>query len=80
MFLCAQARPRWDNNANQMWDGKIGIWPIGEYVPAARTSVKLSSRYASVEESKGEQEQVQGTTFGGGDTSNQGQMAKAIME
>ena len=39
MFLCAQARPRWDNNANQMWDGKIGIWPIGEYKPATRTSV-----------------------------------------
>ena len=39
MFLCAQARPRWDNNANQMWDGKIGIWPIGEYIPAVRTSV-----------------------------------------
>ena len=39
MFLCAQARPRWDNNANQMWDGKIGIWPIGEYIPAVRNSV-----------------------------------------
>ena len=25
MVLCAQARPRWDNNANQMWDGKIGM-------------------------------------------------------
>jgi hypothetical protein len=21
-----------------MWDGKIGIWPIGEFVPAQRTS------------------------------------------
>jgi hypothetical protein len=39
MFLCAQARPRWDNNANEMWDGKIGIWPIGQYEPAERKSV-----------------------------------------
>ena len=22
-----------------MWDGKIGIWPIGEYIPAVRNSV-----------------------------------------
>jgi hypothetical protein len=28
MFLCAQARPRWDEHANAMWDGKIGIWPL----------------------------------------------------
>jgi hypothetical protein len=33
MFLCAQAHRRWDHHANQMWDGKIGIWPIGEFVP-----------------------------------------------
>jgi hypothetical protein len=33
-----------------------------------------------VEESKGKQRQVQGTTFGEGDTSDQGQLAKAIME
>ena len=39
MFLCAQARPRWDHQANQMWDGKIGIWPIGGFVPAERSSV-----------------------------------------
>jgi hypothetical protein len=39
MFLCAQARPRWDHNANQMWDGKIGMWPIGQFQPAARASV-----------------------------------------
>jgi hypothetical protein len=39
MFLCAQARPRWDEHANEMWDGKFGIWPIGEYEPAERMSV-----------------------------------------
>jgi hypothetical protein len=38
MFLCAQARPRCDHNANQMWDGKIGMWPIGQFQPAARAS------------------------------------------
>jgi hypothetical protein len=31
MFLCAQARPRKDYARNKSWDGKIGIWPIGEY-------------------------------------------------
>jgi hypothetical protein len=38
MFLCAQARPRWDPHTHSMWDGKIGIWPIGRYVAAQRTS------------------------------------------
>lgn len=37
MFLCAQARPRMVNGI--MWDGKIGIWPIGRVVPAQRSSV-----------------------------------------
>ena len=40
MFFCAQARPRHDPNTNQYWDGKIGIWPIGKYAPAARKSSK----------------------------------------
>lgn len=39
MFLCAQARPRWDPTARRMWDGKIGMWPIGRYSEAVRTSV-----------------------------------------
>jgi hypothetical protein len=39
MFLCAQARPRFDHGTNQMWDGKLGMWPIGEFVPAERSSV-----------------------------------------
>ena len=38
MFLCAVARPRWDTTRNQHFDGKIGIWPFVETVPAARTS------------------------------------------
>ena len=38
MFLCAMARPRWDNTTNTYWDGKIGIWPVGEFVPAQRAS------------------------------------------
>lgn len=38
MFLCAQARPRHDPAKNAWWDGKIGIWPIGEWLPAPRTS------------------------------------------
>jgi hypothetical protein len=38
MFLCAQARPRMDYHTKRMWDGKIGIWPIGEYSEALRDS------------------------------------------
>ena len=33
MFLCAQARPRWDAHRNSVWDGKIGLWPIGHWTP-----------------------------------------------
>jgi hypothetical protein len=36
MFLCAQARPRWDYAKNQMWDGKLGIWPVGHWQPYVR--------------------------------------------
>jgi hypothetical protein len=36
MFLCAQARPRWDYSKNQMWDGKLGIWPVGHWQPYVR--------------------------------------------
>jgi DNA-binding transcriptional regulator YhcF (GntR family) len=38
MFLCAKARPRWDPTKREMWDGKLGIWPIGAYTIAKRTS------------------------------------------
>ena len=31
LFLCAQARPRWDPHRNANWDGKLGIWPIGTF-------------------------------------------------
>jgi hypothetical protein len=39
MFLCAQARPRYDPHAHTMWDGKLGIWPIGTFELALRSSV-----------------------------------------
>jgi hypothetical protein len=38
MFLCAVARPRWDTRANRYFDGKLGIWPFVEKVPAQRGS------------------------------------------
>ena len=38
MFLCAVARPRWDTTRNQSFDGKLGIWPFVEMVPAQRSS------------------------------------------
>lgn len=34
MFLCAQARPRWDAHRAAVWDGKIGLWLIGHWAPA----------------------------------------------
>jgi hypothetical protein len=38
MFLCAQARPRYDPHKQCMWDGKLGIWPIGDLTMAQRSS------------------------------------------
>ena len=40
MFLCAVARPRYDMRRNAWFDGKIGIWPIGKWEPAKRSSKK----------------------------------------
>ena len=38
MFLCAVARLRFNTSANSWWDGKLGIWPIGDWEPAQRRS------------------------------------------
>ena len=38
MFLCAIARPCFNPSANSWWDGKLGIWPIGDWEPAKRAS------------------------------------------
>ena len=43
MFLCAMARPRYDATKRQMWDGKVGLWPIGHFAPAQRSSVNRPS-------------------------------------
>ena len=34
MILCAIARPHFNPCANSWWDGKLGIWPIGDWEPA----------------------------------------------
>ena len=34
MFLCAIARLHYDPCAKCFWDGKLGIWPIGDWEPA----------------------------------------------
>ena len=40
MFLCASARPRFHPETNEcIFDGKIGIWPFVEKVPAQRGSI-----------------------------------------
>ena len=38
MFLCAVARLHFNTPANSWWDGKLGIWPIGDWEPAQRRS------------------------------------------
>ena len=34
MFLCAVARPCFNLCSNSWRDGKLGIWPIGDWEPA----------------------------------------------
>ncbi|KAH9111269.1 hypothetical protein LEN26_008186 [Aphanomyces euteiches] len=38
MFLAAVARPRYDYRRKTKFDGKIGVWPFVELVPAKRSS------------------------------------------
>ena len=38
MFLCAVAKPHFNPSANSWWDGKLGIWPIGDWEPAKQGS------------------------------------------
>ncbi|XP_074293241.1 uncharacterized protein LOC141620210 [Silene latifolia] len=38
MFMCAVARPVYGENGDLLIDGKIGVWPFIEHVPAARKS------------------------------------------
>ena len=38
MFLCPIACPHFNPCANSWWDGKLGIWPIGDWELAKRAS------------------------------------------
>ena len=38
MFLCAVARLHFNPSANSWWDGKLGIWLIGDWEPAKQKS------------------------------------------
>ena len=38
MFLCAIVHPHFNPCVNLWWDGKLGIWPIGDWEPAKRGS------------------------------------------
>ncbi|ETW01375.1 hypothetical protein H310_06925 [Aphanomyces invadans] len=38
MFLSAVARPRWNDESGEWFDGKIGTWHFTELVPAERSS------------------------------------------
>ena len=37
-FLCAVARSRLNPCSKSWWDGKLGIWPIGDWEPAKQKS------------------------------------------
>jgi hypothetical protein len=51
VFLCAQARPRWDYVATTMWDGKkVGIWRIGHFESGSKGKCQQTQRYFGVEE------------------------------
>ena len=44
MFLCAQARPRWDYARHCTWNGKIGIWQrlyYKGYVPLCPSAAEM---------------------------------------
>ena len=41
MFLCAVARPHFSPCSNSWWDGKLEIWPIGDWEPVKQ---KLKNR------------------------------------
>ena len=38
MFLCDVVRPHFNISVNSWWDGKLGIWPIGDWEPVQRGS------------------------------------------
>jgi hypothetical protein len=38
MFICAIAWPRYDEHLKEWWDGKLGIWPVGDMVETQRRS------------------------------------------
>ena len=38
MFLCTAVRPHFNPSVNSWWDGKLGIWPIGDWEPAKQKS------------------------------------------
>ncbi|KAF0747407.1 hypothetical protein AaE_007741 [Aphanomyces astaci] len=38
MFLSAVARPRWNNNTGEWFDGKLRTWHFTEMAPAMRSS------------------------------------------
>jgi hypothetical protein len=44
MFLVALARPRFDSQGNEVFDGKIGVFPFITQEPAKRTSVNQVAR------------------------------------
>ncbi|CAK8566040.1 unnamed protein product [Lathyrus sativus] len=43
MFLAAVARPRFDNEGNEIFSGKIGVFPLVNKVPARRSSVNRAA-------------------------------------
>ena len=53
MLLCAVARPQYNPCAKSWWDGKLGIWPIGDW-ERAKWKSKNSRKGTLVEEQNGD--------------------------
>ena len=44
MFLCAITHPGFNPAAISWWDGKLGIWPIGDWEPALSVNLRIDLR------------------------------------
>ena len=50
MFLCAIVHPRFNPSANSRWDGKLGIWPLGDWELVKCKYKKETERNTGLEE------------------------------
>ncbi len=66
MFLAAVARPRFDEDGDCIFDGKLGIWPFTQKVQAQRDSPKPQERRTGDEVDKRHKRRLSTVSFGEG--------------